>query len=103
MYAGASPSEIESGVLLAIEDSISGLTGVDEVTATAKEGKGVVIIDVIDGQNIQKLSEDVQRAINRITTFPVDADKPQVAILETKRRVISMALYGDAPQKFYTN
>lgn len=99
MYAGASPSEIESGVLLAIEDSISGLTGVDEVTATAKEGKGVVIIDVIDGQNIQKLSEDVQRAINRITTFPVDADKPQVAILETKRRVISMALYGDAPQK----
>lgn len=99
MYAGASPSEIESGVLLAIEDSISGLTGVDEVTATAKEGKGVVTIDVIDGQNIQKLSEDVQRAINRITTFPVDADKPQVAILETKRRVISMALYGDAPQK----
>ena len=99
IYAGASPSEIESGVLLAIEDSISGLTGVDEVTATAKEGKGVVIIDVIDGQNIQKLSEDVQRAINRITTFPVDADKPQVAILETKRRVISMALYGDAPQK----
>lgn len=53
MYAGASPSEIESGVLLAIEDSISGLTGVDEVTATAKEGKGVVIIDVIDGQNIK--------------------------------------------------
>ena len=99
IYAGASPSEIESGVLLAIEDSISGLTGVDEVTATAKEGKGVVTIDVIDGQNIQKLSEDVQRAINRITTFPVDADKPQVAILETKRRVISMALYGDAPQK----
>jgi multidrug efflux pump subunit AcrB len=99
VYAGASPAEIESGVLLAIEDSISGLTGIDEVTATAKEGKAVVTIDIVDGQNIQQLSEDVQRAINRITTFPIDAEKPQVAILETKRRVVSMALYGDASAK----
>jgi multidrug efflux pump subunit AcrB len=99
VYAGASPAEIESGVLLAIEDSISGLTGIDEVTATAKEGKGVVTIDIVDGQNIQQLSEDVQRTINRITTFPIDAEKPQVTILETKRRVVSMALYGDASAK----
>ncbi|MDD5229431.1 MAG: efflux RND transporter permease subunit, partial [Methylococcales bacterium] len=44
-------------------------------------------------------SEEIQRAINRITTFPVDAEVPQVAIVEGKRRVISMVLYGDAPAK----
>jgi multidrug efflux pump subunit AcrB len=99
IYPGASPAEIESGVLLAVEDAISGLTGIDDVTSTAKEGKGVVVVDIVEGANLQQLSEEIQRAIQRITTFPIDAEPAQVAIVEGKRRVVSMVLYGDAPAK----
>lgn len=99
VYPGASPAEIESGVLLAIEDKISSLTGIDDVTSTAKEGKGVIVVEVVEGANVSQISEDIQRAVNQITSLPVDAEVPQVAIVETKRKVISLALYGDTSEK----
>ncbi len=46
--------EIESGVLLAIEDAISGLTGIHDVTSAAKESKGVVVVDIVEGTNTKK-------------------------------------------------
>ena len=44
-YPGASPEDVEQGVLLAIEDAVSGLEGVDEVTSRAAEGSGSVTIE----------------------------------------------------------
>lgn len=98
-YPGASPAEVENGILLAIEDAIGGLDGIDEITSTAKENKGEVIVEVTSDTDIQQLSQDIQREIHRITTFPVDAEEPQVTVVVQKRRVLSMVLYGNAPDK----
>ena len=37
-YPGASPQEVERGIILAIEEAVQGLEGVDEVRSSAKEG-----------------------------------------------------------------
>ncbi|MGP8320646.1 MAG: efflux RND transporter permease subunit, partial [Methanosarcinaceae archaeon] len=37
-YPGASPQEVEEGLLLAIEEAVEGLEGVEEVRSTAREG-----------------------------------------------------------------
>ncbi|MDZ7810293.1 MAG: efflux RND transporter permease subunit [Arhodomonas sp.] len=39
-YPGATPSQIESGVVLPVEEAVRGLEGVKKVTATAREGAG---------------------------------------------------------------
>lgn len=97
-YPGASPAEIESGILLAIEDAISGLDGIDDINSVAKENKGQVIVDVSRDTDVQQLSQDIQREVNRITTFPVDAEKPQVTVMIQKRRVLSMVFYGEGSE-----
>ncbi|OKY75393.1 MAG: cobalt-zinc-cadmium resistance protein [Desulfobulbaceae bacterium DB1] len=97
-YPGASPEEVESGIILAIEEAVSSLDGVDEVKSTAGEGMGMVSIEALVGTDMNKLGQDVQSEVDRITTFPEDAEQPQVRVLTTKRRTISIVLSGAAAQ-----
>ncbi len=95
-YPGASPEEIEKGILLSIEDAVSGLDGVDEVKSSALEGSGRVTIEAIIGADMQQLVQDVQKEVDGITTFPTDIEEPRVSFFSGGKRVISMVIYGDA-------
>ncbi|MCJ7615358.1 MAG: efflux RND transporter permease subunit, partial [Desulfobacterales bacterium] len=94
-YPGASPQEVEEGILLAIEEAVVGLEGVEEVRSTAKEGSGTVTVEMIEGENLQKLAQDIRNEVDRITSFPEDIEEPIIAIVSRKRYVVSLALYGD--------
>ena len=95
-YPGASPEEVESGIVLAIEDAISGLEGIDEINSSAREGIATMLIEALRGADVQRLSQDIQNEVDRITTFPEDAEKPRVTVMARKRQVVSLVLYGDA-------
>ena len=95
VYPGASPEEIENGIILAIEDAISGVDGIDEVRSSAKEGLGTVTVDAMNGVDSQALAQDLQKEVDRISTFPDDAEEPQVTVLTLRRRGLSLALYGE--------
>ncbi len=96
-YPGATPKEIENGIILPIEEAIDGLEGIDKVISTAREGVGTVTIEAVNGADINQLYNDVKNAVDRITTFPADAEKPTIYIPTRKRAVITMILYGDVP------
>ena len=46
-------------------------------------------------ENLQKLGQDIQSEVDRITSFPEEAEEPRVVIVSRKRFVVSLALYGD--------
>ena len=94
-YPGASPEEVERGVVLAIEEAVQGLEGVDEVTASANEGIGTVRVEIIEGESIQRLAQEIQNEVDRITSFPEEIEEPRVVIAQRRRYVISLALHGD--------
>ncbi len=97
-YTGADPEEIERGMLLAIEDAVSSLEGVDEISSTAQEGFGSVIVEVITDADINLLAQDIQQEVDLITTFPEDAEEPKVKIIASKRKTVSLVLYGEAEE-----
>jgi len=94
-YPGASPEEVEHGIILAVEEAVQGLDGVDEVRSSAGEGVGVVTVDMLTGGDLERLFNDIQKEVDRITSFPVEAEKPQVVLMTQKRPVISIVLFGD--------
>ncbi|MDA0711962.1 MAG: efflux RND transporter permease subunit, partial [bacterium] len=97
-YPGASPEEVEQGIILAIEEAVRGLDGVKEVNATASEGMGSVIVELMVGVDQQKVYQDIQQQVDGITTFPEDAEEKQV-VLETRRRgVLTLQIYGEATE-----
>jgi len=98
-YPGASPEEVERGVVLAVEEAVQGLDGVKEISATANEGSGTVTVEIIEGKNIQRLAQDIQAAVDRISSFPDEAEDPRVSIAQRQRYVVSLALYGQQGDK----
>lgn len=94
-YPGSSPEEVEQGIVLAVEEAVMGLDGVDEVTSSANEGVGTVIVEAVEGTDMQQLSSDVQNEVDRITSFPGDAEEPEVRVSSRKRQVLSLLVSGD--------
>ncbi len=93
-YPGASPAEVEQGVLLSIEERVREVDGVKRVTSVASEGVGVVNAELFDGVNQNRVAQDVQNAVARIVTFPEEAERPVVSLALARREVLSLVLYG---------
>ncbi|MEN8264721.1 MAG: efflux RND transporter permease subunit [Nitrospirota bacterium] len=98
-YPGAGPEEVEDGIILKIEENLSSLTGIKEVKSLAGEGAGIVTVEVLQGEDTDLLLQDVKAEIDRITTFPEEAEKPVISKLEARREVISAVIYGDASER----
>ncbi|RME23981.1 MAG: efflux RND transporter permease subunit [Deltaproteobacteria bacterium] len=94
-YPGASPAEVEQGIVLAVEEAVRGGDGVKRVTGTASENVGVVRVELLLGADPQKVLADVKNEVDRITTFPEDAEEPQVTLAATRSRVVSLIIHGD--------
>jgi multidrug efflux pump subunit AcrB len=93
-YRGASPEEVEQGVVLPVEDVVSGLPGVDEVNSVAREGGATITIELLDSADQIQVYQDIQSEIDRIRTFPDDAEEPEVSLDVRRREVVNVALYG---------
>ncbi len=95
-YPGASPEAVEQGVVLAIEDAVRGIDGVKSVQSTSYEGAGFVLAEIITGQDADKITTDVKNAVDRITSFPEDAERPVTSLIAIKAKVITLMLHGQA-------
>ncbi len=93
-YPGASPSEVEQGIVLAIEEAVRGLDGVKRIKSVAAEGAGNVSIELLLGVDPNKVLADVKNEIDRIQTFPLDAEEPTVSVMSRRRPVISLIFSG---------
>lgn len=97
-YPGASPEDVEQGIVLAIEEAVRGIDGVVEIISVASEGSGRVSIEYDPGINVQQFYQDVKQEIDRIRTFPDDAEEPRVSIASRRRDVVEVHLYGDVDE-----
>ncbi len=102
-YPGASPAEVEKGIIQALEEEVRGLDGIKKVSSTANEGMGSVVIELMLGTNSNKALQDVKVAVDRIQSFPQDAERPIVSLLTTRSEVISLVLYGDVEEYVLRN
>lgn len=98
-YPGASPEEVEQGIVLAVEEAVRGLDGIEDINSTANEGSANIRVEFLIGTDDQKLYQDIKQEVDRIRSFPEDAEDPQVTLVTRRREVLQIALYGDADEK----
>ena len=97
-YPGASPEEVEQGIILVTEEAIRGLEGVKEVTSVANEGVGTVTAELLESANRQKAYQDIQQEVDRIDTYPDDAEEPETTLNVHKHDVLEVHLYGNVDE-----
>ena len=88
-YPGASPKEMEEGITVRIEEALRGIAGIKEITSTSSENIATVQIEITGEYNINETLMEVKNAVDGITSFPVDAEKPIV----NKRRSSTFAIF----------
>lgn len=98
-YPGAGPSEVEEGIVLQIEEALSGVDGIKEMKSTANEGSGSVVVELSRGVDDDLVLSDIKSAVDRIITFPVDAEKPLISKILNRSEVILVIIAGDVPER----
>ena len=93
-YPGASPEEVEQGILMPVEETVRGIQGIKEIVSEAREGSGSVSIELVAGTDRMKAFQDIDQAVNRIRTFPDDIEEPEVVLRDRQRDVMQISLYG---------
>ena len=82
-YPGASPATVESQVSKPMEDALSGLENISEVTAFSLDNASVLILEFKASADIDKSLEDAQRKINNILNkLPNGSQTPVIAKIE---------------------
>lgn len=98
-YPGASPEEIEEGICIKIEEQIEGLEGIDRIISTAREGSGEVIVELESGADARKILDEIKTEVDRIDTFPDEAEEPVVLEIIHQDPAISVAIFGETTEK----
>ena len=76
-YENASPQEIEELITRPIEEAMSAVPGVEEVTSISAEGQSRVRVTFTWGTDLDAAANDVRDRLDRVVSrLPDDADRP---------------------------
>ena len=98
-YPGAGPDEVEEGVVLKVEEAVNGVDGLKEITSQASEGLAVITAVMREGENADRFLQDIKSEVDRIITFPEEAEKPVISKVLNRREVASLVIYGDVSER----
>ncbi|NWK54859.1 efflux RND transporter permease subunit [Verrucomicrobiaceae bacterium N1E253] len=98
---GGTPNEVESKVVIPIENALKGLSGIKYINAEARRGKAEFHIGTEEGADQEKLRTEIESRINKINTFPREIEPPRIYIPDTAHwmEVISVVVSGDMSEK----
>ena len=93
-WPGASADDVEANVLGAVEPEVRFIDGVKEMTSSAREGSGSIILEFDPAANMQKARSDVESAVGRVTTLPEDSETPMITTPRFFDRVARLSISG---------
>ncbi|HLK15062.1 MAG TPA: efflux RND transporter permease subunit, partial [Fimbriimonadaceae bacterium] len=83
-YPGANPDDVNTLVSRKIEEAVSGVNGLREVTSNSQEGLSVVVANFNLDQNIDAAVNDVRSKVDGILAqLPKEVEKPTISKLNT--------------------
>ncbi|MGB1056836.1 MAG: efflux RND transporter permease subunit [Flavobacteriales bacterium] len=94
VYPGASPAEVEEGIVAKIEENLQGIAGLDQVKSVCSENAGSITVTVLDAGETDEILQDVKNAVDRIASFPVGMEPPTVFKQEAIGVAITFAVTG---------
>ena len=98
-YLGAAPVEAEKAVCIRIEEAIEGVEGIERVYGTAIEGGCSVAAQLFSDADDITASNEIKSRVDAINNLPIETEKPNVSKIAFTRRVLQIAVFGDATER----
>lgn len=103
LYPGASPSEMEEGVTIKIEQAVKGLEGIEKVNSTSIENMSQITIQAYPDIDMEELLNEIENAVNSINSFPQGAERPIVNLNKSRGMASVVAFVGVSAKADSTN
>ncbi len=88
-YPGASANIVETRVTQVVEDSISGVEGIDYISSTSSDGRSRISVEFNIGRDIEAAANDIRDRVSGVVdNLPEEADPPDIQKADSSDEVI---------------
>ncbi len=91
---GAGPTQVERLITRRVEQALTGLDGVLDVTSQARKNVSITSLEISDKVSLNEVINKIRARMNA-TTFPKEASRPIVQEILVIEPVIGLAVSGD--------
>ena len=101
-WEGASPEIMETDVVDVLEDAVTTVEGIQQISSTARQGQASVTVEFDLGRNIDAALQDVQTKVSEAARhLPREIEPPTISKTNPEDQpILRLALSGDRPQTF---
>ncbi|MBL4808293.1 MAG: efflux RND transporter permease subunit [Rhodobacteraceae bacterium] len=99
--SGISPRDAERLLAIPMEDRLDGLDGLENISSTSSSGRVSIFLEFNVNADKDEALDDIRTALDGVENeLPSDADDPKITEISfTDRPVLSIAVYGDVPER----
>ena len=94
IYPGASPQEVEEGVIYKIEENLKGIPGIIRVTSTSRENSGSILVETDESFELNAILFEVKNAVDKVPSFPADLEPIVITKIEEQQPTVIFSLTG---------
>ncbi|MHC5065421.1 MAG: efflux RND transporter permease subunit, partial [Planctomycetota bacterium] len=87
-YPGASANVVENRITQVIEDTVSGIAGIKNVSSTTEDGRSSINVEFVLDRDVDAAANDVRDRISRVMDrLPEEVDPPEISKANSMRDV----------------
>ena len=92
---GASPEEVEEGIVMKIEENLKGIEGVDRYYSTSRENLGYILVETLEDSDVDNVLIDVKNAVDKVPSFPLELEPIVVKKMEQQEPTFIFSLTAE--------
>lgn len=102
-YQGASPEDINELVTKVIEDEVSALSGLKQITSNSSEGSSIVLLEYEYGTDTDEAYDDLKKKVDQVKAeLPDGCDEPQILEMDMNASAdITLAIDHETQENLY--
>jgi multidrug efflux pump subunit AcrB len=94
VWPGADPQEVEEGISRKVEEALEGIEGIKKYNTISNENVGLAVVEIQEGYDADWVQDQVRNAVDTITTFPANAERPIVREFLLRIQVLLLSVTG---------
>ena len=93
-WEGAGPEDVDGAIVQTLEPTLLAVDGVESSRSISREGRATITLDFEPDWDMSRAADDVQAAVDAVTTLPEDAEEPTVRRGAWRDRVTDLVITG---------
>ncbi|MFV2034832.1 MAG: efflux RND transporter permease subunit, partial [Halocynthiibacter sp.] len=94
VWQGAGSEDVDASIVQVLEPALLSVEGVEGSNALSSEGRATITLDFEPGWDMARAADEVQAAVDAVSTLPEGAEDPTVRRWAWRDRVTDVVISG---------